>query len=499
MSELSWLEGELRALANDLSPDAGRPLVLAIDQGGHASRALVFDTQGRQLAEAFAPISTFRQGSDRVEHDAGEILESVRTALNDVRHALGEEAPRVIRAGLATQRASTACWDRRTGQALSPVLSWQDRRNAALVERLRTHEPTIRAQTGLPLSPHYGASKLRWCLDEISAVQEAQRGHRLALGPIASFLVASLLEERTYVADPATAARTQLWDLAGRDWSDSLTALFGVPRESLPRCVPTYHAYGQMSFGEQRIPFLVSTGDQSAAPFAAGPMDGNTIYLNVGTGAFLQRMHGVGESDDARLLRSVLWSDDRSTLSVVEATVNGAGSAIDWLNERIGIDTHRAALSMSRQSVGRESPPVFLNGISGVGSPWWLAQAQSRFLSEAPEALQVVAVVESIAFLIAANIERMRSASIRRVLASGGLSASDYLCECVASLSGLAVERTSLRESTATGLAFLVAGQPTDWQPEGEMTRFSPEPDPALTERYATFCQAMDAEARERP
>src|SRR5262245_1546047 len=150
MSDLSWLEGELHALANDLSPDAGAPLVLAIDQGGHASRVLVFDTQGRQQAEAFAPISTFRHGSDRVEHDAREILESISTALSDVRHALGEAASRVMRAGLATQRASIACWDRRTGQALSPILSWQDRRNAALVERLHNREAAIRAQTGLP-------------------------------------------------------------------------------------------------------------------------------------------------------------------------------------------------------------------------------------------------------------------------------------------------------------------------------------------------------------
>ena len=52
-----------------------------------------------------------------------------------------------------------------------------------------------------------------------------------------------------------------------------------------------------------------------------------------------------------------------------------------------------------------------------------------------------------------------------------------------------------MRESTATGLAFLVAAQPADWQPEAEVTRFAPQPDPALAERYATFCRVMDADA----
>src|SRR3954464_9706777 len=119
--ELSWLVGELRALASDLDSESRRlPLVLAIDQGGHASRVIAFDAHGKQYAESFAPISTFRSGHDRVEHDEQEVLESMRTALGDVAQALGEDAQRVVAAGLATQRSSIVCWDSRTGQPLSP-------------------------------------------------------------------------------------------------------------------------------------------------------------------------------------------------------------------------------------------------------------------------------------------------------------------------------------------------------------------------------------------
>ena len=494
--DLSWLEGELRALVGDLgSIEAGAPLVLAIDQGGHASRALVFDICGRQVAESFAPISTFRHGVDRVEHDPREILDSVTTAVADVRHALGEDSVRVVAAGLATQRSSVVCWDKRTGHGLSPVLSWQDRRNARLVDQLQPHASAIRAQTGLPLSAHYGASKLRWCLEQLEAVRDARQRQRLAIGPIASFLAYSLAEERPYVVDPSTASRTQLWDLASREWSPSLSRLFGVPLELLPRCVPSRHGYGHMKFADREIPFVVSTGDQSAVPFASGTMEADTIYLNVGTGAFLQRVQAAAEDDDERLLRSVLWSDQERTLSVVEGTVNGAGSAIDWLNERIGIDTHRATLSMSRRALSPETPPVFVNGVAGIASPWWLPRVEARFLGHASEALQVVAVVESIAFLIAVNVERMRNPAIRRILATGGLSASDYLCECVATLTGLTVERTSLKESTATGLAYLIAGQPREWCPQAETATFASEPDAALMDRYAIFCRTLDAEA----
>jgi glycerol kinase len=491
--DLSWLVGELRALAGDLdSHGPGAPLIVAIDQGGHASRAIAFDVRGTAVAESFAPISTFRAGKDRVEHDALEVEESIRTALADLHLALGDESNRIAAAGLATQRSSIACWNLRTNKPLAPILSWQDRRNVAFVERLRPQEATIRERTGLVLSPHYGASKMRWCLDEMDLVREAAARKSLAIGPLASWLLRAHVQERPHVVDAANAARTQLLDVERCDWSNDMLTLFGVAPELLPTVVPNRHPYGHIRFGDRNVPLIVCTGDQSAMPFAHGRPDPNTIYLNIGTGAFVQRWGTAAPVPDG-LLGSIVWLDDRGGRSItraIEGTVNGAGSAIDWLNERIGIDTHRAALSMTRAKISQLTPPLFLNGISGVGSPYWRASFDSRFIGEGNEAERVVAVVESIAFLICVNLERMQRDAVR-ILASGGLSTSDYLCECVASLSGLPVERTTLQESTATGLAYLIAGEPADWQPQARLERFTPKAHATLSERFVRWQEHM--------
>ncbi len=484
--DLRWLFHELRSLAGELG-GGSNPLLLAIDQGGHASRVIAFDARGEHVAESFTPISTFRSGHDRIEHDPNEIADSIRTALEDLAQTLGPDVERVVAAGLATQRSSIVCWDRRSGKALSPVLSWQDRRNATFVDRLRVHSASVREQTGLVLSPHYGASKMRWCLDEIAAVRKAREDKRLVVGPLSSYLLHSLLEEHPNVVDPANASRTQLWDPGARDWSESLTALFGVPRELLPRCVHTRTAFGQLSFWSKQIPLVVCTGDQSAAPFAFGTMDAETIYVNIGTGAFLQR---VSSEDNSCLLRSVAYSDERQFIEMQEGTVNGAAAALDWLNERIGIDTHRTARALKRANAVA-NPPIFINGIGGVGSPFWRSDVAPQFKGEGSESAQVQAVVESIAFLICRNLELMKDASTARVLASGGLSSSDYLCECIASSSDLPVERASLREATALGLAFLIADQPQAWNTPTNFERFTPEPDAALAARYAQWCEAM--------
>jgi len=84
-ADLAWLAGELSSIRRELLPP-GDPtaLFLALDQGGSASRAVLFDAAGREVAAAHVPISTRREGADRVEHDAEELVRSLAVAAQDV-------------------------------------------------------------------------------------------------------------------------------------------------------------------------------------------------------------------------------------------------------------------------------------------------------------------------------------------------------------------------------------------------------------------------------
>ena len=113
-------------------------MILTIDQGGHATRALVFDQHGSIVGRDEVPVETCRYPGDRVEMDPEALVDSV---FECVANALGGlDVSRVATAGLATQRSSVVCWDRRTGEPLSPVLSWQDRRAARWMERFEDHQ-----------------------------------------------------------------------------------------------------------------------------------------------------------------------------------------------------------------------------------------------------------------------------------------------------------------------------------------------------------------------
>lgn len=472
-------------------------LYLAIDQGGHASRAIVFDQQGNIVAQAERAIRTLTPQTDWVEHDAEEMVESVEDAIGAVINQLGEKRDQLIKAGMATQRSSIVCWDRQTGTALSPILSWQDRRQYQWLKQFAPHNETIHTKTGLFLSPHYGASKLRWCLDNIEAVATAQREQRLCAGPLASFLAFRLLHEKPFCIDPANASRTLLWNLHHNNWDDELCQRFGVPQQLLPRCTRTQELFGHLVIDELTLPLTIITGDQPAALFAWGEPDSSTSYINIGTGAFIQRAVTAPQQSE-RLLSGIAYLDDKRRCYTLEGTVNGAARALQWFAQQQGIDDLEQQLPEWLESVAE--PGLFINAVSGLGSPYWVANLPSHFDSSAgikhSVAQQAVAIVESIVFLIQRNLEEMEksqpAATVLRV--SGGLANLDGLCQRLADLSGKTIIRPATTEATARGLAFLIANRPASWRGADHEQRFTPDIAALLHQRYQRWQALMRQE-----
>ncbi len=467
------------------------PWFLSLDQGGHSTRAMVFDSSGVLIEEARAAVATAAPSPGWVEQDAGEIAASLRSVIDAIAHKLGRHTSRLDAAGLATQRSSLVCWDRLTGLPLTPVLSWQDRRNQHWLDGLSDHAGAIRARTGLPLSPHYGASKLRWCLDHVDAVAHARDQGRLAGGPLASYLLCQLLPERPCVVDPANAARTLLWNLETCEWDTELLQLFGIASDWLPACVPTRYAFGNLAVGKRMLPLRIVTGDQAAALYSQADPEQAHVYVNLGTGAFLQRPLAELPTDVDGLLRSLVYCDTDRRDYVVEGTVNGAGTALDWARDELGLTDIERALPRWLERSGEI--PIFLNGIAGLGSPWWLGHFPSRFIGSAQPWAQAVAIAESIVFMLCENLVPMRrlQAGVEAIEISGGLAALNGLCQHLADLSGLPVLRSRQREATARGIAYLLArNHDTDWRSEAP-DRFEPAASPELQQRYRRWQSAM--------
>ncbi|MDQ7011740.1 MAG: FGGY-family carbohydrate kinase, partial [Mariprofundaceae bacterium] len=337
--------------------------------------------------------------------------------------------------------------------------------------------------------PHYLAGKMRWLLENNTRVASAREEGRLRMGPLASFLAFHLLRGRPVFTDHSNAARSQLFDLQSRQWSLRLLHLFAIPEQVLPECRPTLDAYGLLNEGD--IPLICMCGDQNAAIYARGEPGSSTAHVNIGSGAFILRLTGSRINRHPHMLAGIARSSTEVTQYLLEGAVNGAGAALSSL-----FPDYPAVLRKLPQWLEQTvSPPVFLNGIGGLGSPWWRENFDSAFVPDAgSQAEKAVAVMESIVFMLQHNLRQLADVSdtsISQLMISGGLSSLDGLCQRLADLSGMRVIRHAMPEATATGAAWLAAERPADWCFPAIERVFEPTDNPPLQQRYDIFTDEL--------
>lgn len=482
------------------SSSSEQNLILSLDQGGHSSRAIVYNQLGDIVAMAKYSLNVDRPENNWVQQDGPDIVTSMREVIKDVYSQLGPQASLVRTAGLATQRSNTMCWDIDTGKALSKAISWQDTRSYADLNEYKPYADLIRQRTGLHVTAHYGATKLRWCLDNLPEVQAAIKQNRLAWGPLASYLIYSLTSEQMHLIDPANASRTLLWSLDALDWDQDLMSCFRVPRRPLPRCVSSKYGYGHISEANPQVALTSVTGDQSAAMFAFGKPRSKTLYINIGTGAFLQYSTGSERIHITDLLSGIIYHDGITPQYCIECTVNGAGSALSLVEEQIGMDKAYAEKNFD-EWLDREDVqiPLFLNGVSGLGTPYWISDFNSRFVGDGQDWQKIVAVAESILFLIVQNIARLHMAklAIEQIWITGGLSVSNQLCQKLSDLSGHTIYRPTVSEATARGTAWLASNTDNDWHDDAAGLRFAPRNNNTLNLRFEAWQREMAVAIRD--
>jgi glycerol kinase len=477
-----------------------QPLILAIDQGGQSSRVAVYTTTGECLHNFSAACITtheFIEGVEHIEQSPRDILLGIKACLEKITIALGDDVKNIVAAGFAGQGSSLLCWDNQTGEALSPVLSWQDIRGEHYFKNMSLTHSRAQKITGLRVSPHYGASKIRWCLDNNPLVATAFNNNSLGvsslkIGPIVSYIFWHLLN--TDLVDPGHAQRTLLWNLQTNDWDDSLLALFNIPRELLPQCQYHNSHFGDLTFGAHCIPFTASARDQGASLFARGLPDKNACYINIGTGAFIQRLSEDLHAPEG-LLVSPLWVPENSTAKHYycwEATVNGAASALSFLQEHTGVQITPAEINTAL-ALNPESECYFLNAVGGLSAPYWRTDLQSQFSENISAHEKILAWLESLIFQIAVNVRLMNQLGVaQKIYISGGLSQADGLCQKLADLLQIPVHRGENTDATLQGIACMAAAIPEGWEYLAAEDVFQPQNNSALLNAFNLWQSAMN-------
>ncbi|MBE2315841.1 glycerol kinase [Solirubrobacter sp. CPCC 204708] len=393
--------------------------VLAIDQGTSSTKGVLVGDDGAVLARASVPVKCCYPHPGWVEQDAEEIWQSVLAVIDQL------PAPDAI--ALSNQRESAVVWD---DTSVSPVIGWQDARTAPDCDRLREHEPFVRARTGLALDPMFSATKLHRLL--------GGRDDRRA-GTIDAFLVHRLTGE--FATEAGNASRTLLLNLETLEWDPELCELFGVPLHTLPEI-----RRSDAGFGSHRgVPVAAVLADSHAALYAHG-----AAKATYGTGSSV-----MVPSDSAvdGLAHTLAWRTD-SAVYAVEGNILASAAALDWMARTLGVEHLEPLARQAPTTDGVHLVPAF----GGLGAPHWDRDASGVIagltLGTTPAQL-ARAAFESVAHQICDIVDRVELDALH---ADGGATASELLMQLQADLAGVPVHVSTSPEMSALGVADLAAG-----------------------------------------
>jgi glycerol kinase len=437
--------------------------VLAIDAGTTGVTALVVTPEGRIAARGYQEFAQHFPKPGWVEHAPEEIwqatLEATRAALTSY------DAAELQAVGITNQRETVLLWDRETLGSPRRAIVWQDRRTAALCERLRDegHEARVTELTGLRLDPYFSGTKLTWLRENEPHTWALVEDGRYAVGTVDSYLVARMTRGTWHVTDVSNASRTLLMDLSTGQWSDELCELFGVPRDALPDLVPNWGEIATTdasSFCGLELPIAGLAGDQQSALFGQTCFDAGDSKCTYGTGSFILTNTGTSlERSDAGLLSTAAWRSPDGTLTyALEGAIFVTGAAVQWLRDGLQIVGSAAETEAIAATVDSSEGVVFVPALTGLGAPHWDPRARGAILGitrGTTRAHLVRATLEAIAFEVRDVLETMPGAESSPLRVDGGASANDLLCRLQADQLGVAVERPQIVETTALGAAFL--------------------------------------------
>ena len=202
---------------------------------------------------------------------------------------------------------------------------------------------------------------------------------KLAFGTVDSWLMWNLTSGRRHITDRTNASRTLLYNIVEDKWDEDLLKLFKVPTSMLPEVVWSSERVGQVTttlgLGEVEISGIA--GDQQSALFGqlcVSPGDAKNTY---GTGCFL--LQHIGDTftlSERAADHDTCLQRGQEAAYALEGSVFVGGAVVQWLRDNMKFIRKSSEVEAIADSVPDSDGVVFVPAFTGLGAPYWDAQAR---------------------------------------------------------------------------------------------------------------------------
>jgi glycerol kinase len=460
--------------------------VAAVDQGTTSTRFMIFDHSGNEVAKHQLEHQQILPQAGWVEHNPVEIWERTASVIQTALNNAGLTGSDLAALGITNQRETTVVWNPKTGRPYYNAIVWQDTRTDRIASALDRdgRGDVIRRKAGLPPATYFSGGKIQWILENVSGVREAAERGEAVFGNTDSWLIWNLTggpNGGAHVTDVTNASRTMLMNLETLDWDDELLGFFGIPREMLPRIMPSSEpgGYGELTGLSQirGVPLTGDLGDQQAATVGQVCFSPGEAKNTYGTGNFM--LLNTGEElvrSSSGLLTTVCYQfGDQKPIYALEGSIAVTGSAVQWLRDQLGIIAGAADSETLARQVPDNGGIYFVPAFSGLFAPYWRSDARgaivglSRFNTNAHLAR---ATLEAICYQsrdVAEAMDQDSGVHLEVLKVDGGVTANDLCMQMQADILGVPVSRPIVAETTALGAAYAAGLATGFWKTTEEL------------------------------
>ncbi|MBO6047171.1 MAG: xylulokinase [Erysipelotrichaceae bacterium] len=444
-----------------------KDLLIGIDLGTTASKVVVFDKEGHEIASASEGYLVYYPDQGYAEQDPYEWWEAIATAIATCIDK-GNIDPHDIKGiGIDGQSWSAIPIDK-DGNVLANTPIWMDTRSAAICQELedRIGKDKIERLSGNTLSATYSTGKILWYKENM---------------PDMYAKIDKILQSNSYIVYRLTGKISQdisqaygfhFFDIEKGVWDDDMREAMGIPASFIPPISNCDEVVGYVTEEAAKKCHLVP-----GIPVVAGGLDAAMGALGVGVLKEGQTQEYGGTSCGFSICMESFHYDPRMVLCrhvvpdkwLMQAGSNAGGHIMKWLQDQLGdcgklIDPEKNTLDLYNElaemvPAGSEGL-VFLPYMNGERTPIWNPTAKGVWFGldyNKTTGHLIRSAMEGVVFVERHNLDVAKStgAKITDMLATGGSTKSRLWTQMKADVLQVPVLIPKADEATALGSAIL--------------------------------------------
>jgi xylulokinase len=446
--------------------ESDQPLLLGIDVGTSALKALVTDPEGRVVAVAGASYGLSRPQPGWSEQDPEDWWRACVRAVRSLRRKDVFRSVPPVAIGLTGQMHGSVFLDE-ADNVVRPAILWNDQRTAAQCDEIESKlgiDRIIALTANRPLTG-FTAPKILWLRH--NEPEHCRRVRHVLLPK--DYLRLRLTGE--HATDVSDASGTLLFDVRRRRWSQEMLTALQIDSAWLPPALESPDVSGRLTRQAGRalglpagIPVVAGAGDQAAGAVGSGAVETGIIDVSVGTSGvvFAPTQEPLSESD----ISLHCFCHASPGLWHVMGVMLSAGGSLQWLGALFrSVSPKRHHMEQWLTGLAEDVPTgsdglLFLPYLTGERTPYADPLARGAFVGLTDRhspAEMARAVMEGVAFGLRDSLGLVRRLGIVpaevRIVGGGGRSA--LWREIIANVFGLPVTSLAADEGGAFGAALL--------------------------------------------